>query len=225
MDYGVIFKSALEETKEFIKKTFGLNFKVILYLFLFLTGCGVYWYLVGLEEVKAELMVTLSFGLIPIVGFIALIFLANLILAPSRILYEVVNNINHKEKNAKTNKEKNYRQDDFYLSEKEFGHWEQVQELKVYEAACLWEGVQPKNGSYINRPLYKMLYEAILNKELELSPTSKEDVKGIGNLRGMDLGNQTIERKELVKFAEGKGLKPEFLFKDQKDNTPRSIFD
>ena len=209
MDYGVIFKRAFLETKEFFGVNFGWNLKSILIPVLFCIGTAVHLYRFGWVAAMSEFNAFVSYALIPLGGYVFLMFLANLILAPSRILYEAISQNNSSQRSIESIK-RIERIESF-----NFEPWDQVNVFQLFQAACLWASKEP-HSVINNGPEYaylRMLREAWEKHELGATANTLRRRQGTHFVEMVDV---EFERENLIKFAEARKMKPPFLFPEER---------
>lgn len=82
--------------------------------------------------------------------------------------------------------------------------WENQDKFYIWQAGCLWKGIQPCNEVVFKNPAYAkfaMLLTAAQHGEIKVIP---DGVRGNSHSQ--------VTREELVKFARLKGETPDFLF-------------
>ena len=110
--------------------------------------------------------------------------------------------------------------------------WDQVPVLKLYEAACLWDGQEPPgspNGQLPGgaRALLAMLMRAVLDQRIPIdTSTMSEAEKALNSLSLMGIDRPTVTREtevargSLIRYAKASGERPAFLFPDARPNPP-----
>jgi len=198
MDFWSIFRRAFRDTVRFFAENFFGNLRNLLIPLLFIAGTAIHLYRFGWTEAMEEINVFISYGLIPVGGFVVLLFVSNLILAPSRILYEAIGSGNP----IKTEKK--------IIEPVNYAAWDQTNTFKISEVVgFLADG---KKGDWV--PYNRMIREAAENGELELNidfPRWQRSRMMKGRFEDL-----SVDRQKLIEYFEKKGMKPPFLYPEER---------
>jgi len=203
MDFGAIFKRAFLDTVGFFAKNFFGNPRNLCLPILFVAGTATHLYRFGWEEAMEEFNVFISYGIIPVGSFVILLFVSNLILAPSRILYEAISNGHHIEAENEMIEPVNY------------AAWDSVDPLQVFEAGCLWGETEPNVSVPQGTPMayYSMLINSVFLRAIKVYGPNGFQVLNVENL---DIPMLLIKREDLMKLAKEKNERPKFLFPEER---------
>lgn len=95
--------------------------------------------------------------------------------------------------------------------------WNDVNEFMLFQAACLWAGVEPSYLLPTGEPYarFTMLKEAVRNRELIPFESLKNQAAIHFRQAGSINAKTFVRRSELQEFADKQGSKPSFLFPDK----------
>lgn len=94
----------------------------------------------------------------------------------------------------------------------EFGDWDKVMMPALWQAACLWDGYNPYSPVDETTPSYptlQMLKSAVMEGSLNPHEFGKSDMW------------VRVKRVELRAYAEGRGVRPLFLFPEDREGSSR----
>lgn len=183
-----ILRRAIGDTTHF----FGWNLRSLSIPILFFTGTGVHLWRFGLDAVIDQFQTTLSYGLIPTAAFAALLFMWNVWLAPSRMLFETLQTI-------EATKGRGGQVSDANATQRASKHWALVDELKVWQAAHLVEDLEPNWPMNSGDPAFaasQALVSAIIAGTLKA--TAKSHVR---ELTSREKLQTTVKKDDFIEFC------------------------
>ena len=127
---------------------------------------------------------------------------------------------NNAQLTANANKEQQIHASGFSFEEPNYDAWDQSKALSIITAASLFADCDPVDHPTAMevmtniKPWYRMLTEAIKNGELNAYIRYKHGAEI--TTRAPEFGH-VVKRDELVAFAEKRGLRPKFLFPEERD--------